>query len=149
MMRYIALSLLCIFAAISAYGHGVDAVTADADSVVAVEIRYNSGEPMTYATISVFSPSSPKTEVIAGFADRNGRYAFIPDEDGEWRVEASDGMGHKSVITVNATMHAHEAVSKSGGKSPLYLRALLGVSLILNIFAVYSFVAKRRKHAHQ
>jgi nickel transport protein len=148
MKKVVPIFLLITFSISIASAHGVAATAINAGAVAAVEMLYNTGEPMAYAEISVFSPSSPDKEVIAGFADRNGRYAFVPDEDGEWRVEAADGLGHKSIITVNHAIGADIAHEADEGSSPLYIRALLGISIILNIFAAYSFVM-RRKNAHQ
>lgn len=146
-MKHFLLSIMFSLIAASASAHGVEALSVDG-AARAVEIRYSTGEPMAYAEIKVYSPSSPDIEVIAGFADRNGRYAFLPDEEGDWRLEATDGMGHKAALIVSHTLGDKIAAS-IGGKSPLYMRALLGVSLILNIFALYSFLTRRKRRAHQ
>jgi nickel transport protein len=105
---------------------------------------------MMYAAVRLFPPSRPETEILRGAADRNGSFSFAPDEAGEWRVTVEDGMGHKGAIVVYVDEAGEAAADKAarggsagGGGAPLFMRVLLGVSLILNIFAAYAFVLSR------
>jgi hypothetical protein len=73
----------------------------------------------------------------------------VPDEAGQWRVTVEDGMGHKGTITVPAGQGSGEetpsaAANTGGTKTPLVFRITLGLSLILNVFAVYNFALKKR-----
>ena len=116
---------------------------------VTVHFKYSTGEAMAYAQIRLYAPSRPETEVLLSLTDRNGRFSFVPDEEGVWTVEASDGMGHQGSITISGT--AETAVSgaamgtapeAAGGKTPLFPRLILGLSLMLNIFVLYHFVLR-------
>jgi nickel transport protein len=138
------------------FGHGVEVYDISADDTAAVHFKYSTGEGMAYAQIRLFAPSRPETEVLLSLTDRNGRFSFVPDEEGPWTVEASDGMGHQGSITVRAeSSGAGMGTSpEAGGKPPLVSRLILGLSLILNIFAFYNFVLRgisktRGAHAHQ
>jgi nickel transport protein len=163
------------------FGHGVEVFDAtdllsDTGAVRTLRFTYSTGEPMMYAAVRLYPPSRPETEVLQGAADRNGYFSFTPDEPGWWRVTAEDGMGHKGELTVNAGGAAAAAVggtanneaaaiSDAGGGGqgvvvggPLLLRVILGVSLVLNIFAAYAWVLSRShsrrhptegSHAHQ
>jgi nickel transport protein len=85
---------------------------------------------------------------VKSLTDKNGFFAFVPDEEGEWRVEAMDGMGHRGEIVVNVSENALGADDKQNAASAsVIFRIILGLSLILNIFAVYGFVLKRYKSA--
>jgi hypothetical protein len=145
------------------FAHGVeveDLSGSAGPAPLTVHFTYSTGEPMMFAKIRLFAPSRPDTEVLSSLADRNGRFSFVPDEEGEWIVEASDNMGHQGSITVTGGGPVDEGAGEagppagSGGKTPLVMRLILGLSLILNIFAVYyvvliRFPKKRDLHAYQ
>jgi nickel transport protein len=148
---FLVAGLLSLAAAL--YAHGVETEALSAPASV-VRFWYSTGEAMAYADVRVYAPASPGAETIAGWTDRNGFFSFVPDESGGWRVEAEDGMGHKGEITVYAEKNENDDAKQSAGGGPLWLRSILGVSLILNIFAVYRFAlhktaAGRSRYAHQ
>ncbi|MDR1211263.1 MAG: hypothetical protein LBK40_03425 [Spirochaetaceae bacterium] len=148
------LALGMLFLAGALYPHGVETEVFSAPASV-VRFWYSTGEAMAYADVKVFSPASPAVETIAGWTDRNGCFSFVPDESGEWRVEAEDGQGHKGVIDLNAEKGESGRIKKTAGSGPLWLRIFLGLSLILNIFAAYNFILKKTSpgraasYAHQ
>ncbi|MHB9291622.1 nickel transport protein [Hollandina sp. SP2] len=162
-MKYlvaVAVLLLMIPAAVFAHGVEIFDVTGQQD-VYTIKFSYTDGTPMLFAKVKVFPPSSPDAPAQESIADRNGYFSFINDEPGEWRLTAEDGMGHKGeivVTTVGAGPGAEEAGKpageKTGEQASLATRLILGLSLILNVFALYSFILrgiikKRKGHAHQ
>jgi nickel transport protein len=105
---------------------------------------------MAFAKIKMYPPSTMERNVesLVSITDRNGMFSFIPDEEGEWRVDIEDGMGHKGSITVNAgtpTGGAEAASTGSSGKLPLSVSIILGLSLMLNIFALWFFAGKAKR----
>ncbi|MDR2133781.1 MAG: hypothetical protein LBP27_01645 [Treponema sp.] len=113
-----------------------------------VRFMYSTGEEMSFALIRVFAPSGPSTEIVQSITDRNGYYSFVPDEEGEWRITAEDDMGHKGEITLTAAASGNSVRDAGGtGAAPPVFRVILGLSLVLNIFAVYSFVLGRGTEA--
>jgi nickel transport protein len=156
-MKYAAVAavLLLVFPA-AVFAHGVETadVTGQGD-IHTVRFSYTDGTPMLFAKVKVFPPSSPDAPAQESIADRNGYFSFVNDEPGEWRLTAEDGMGHKGEITVAAAgTEAAGPTKTAGGTTPLPLRIMLGLSLLLNIFAVYHFVLaglakKRGAYAHQ
>ena len=139
-------------------GHGVEVhdVTDRAEaSVRSVQFGYSTGEPMMYAQVRLYAPSQPDMEVMQGTSDRNGLFCFIPDEAGEWRIEAEDGMGHKGTVAINVandTVSDLSAGEISDGKIPRSFAVITGLSLILNFFAVWHFAGVMKKggsDAHQ
>jgi hypothetical protein len=153
-MKYmlVLISIISVLPA-SAYAHGVEVFNETGNpGVQTIRFGYTDGEPMLFARVKVFSPSSPDALVQESIADRAGYFSFIPFEAGEWRLTAEDGMGHKGEIRVNVLMEGRfrsgsvqggPPVSNSGGKPPLPLAALLGVSLLLNVFAAWYFAGNR------
>ncbi|MDR2491084.1 MAG: hypothetical protein LBD20_06750 [Spirochaetaceae bacterium] len=145
-------ALLLIPAAV--WAHGVDTARVTAGAAETVRFTYTTGEPMMYAQIRLYPPSSPETDVYQSLADRNGLFSFTPDEAGAWRVTAEDGMGHKGEITVEAAGAVGEAagggaagVSAGGAKPPKPVAALLGLSLLANGFALW-FTLRRKGAAN-
>jgi nickel transport protein len=148
----LAPGIALLFPAILA-AHGVEVSSATGTTgfgTESVRFMYSTGEEMAYALVRVYAPSKPDTESVQAITDRNGYYSFVPDETGEWRITAEDDMGHKGEITlaVAGGGNAGAANAASGtGRTPLALRAILGLSIIFNIFAAYGFILGRRVKA--
>ncbi len=85
-----------------AFAHGVT-YNVVRDSAVIIKLEYDSGAPISYADIKIFSPADDKVEYQNGRTDKNGCFAFVPDREGVWRIKAEDGMGHgiDKEITIN------------------------------------------------
>ena len=82
--------------------------------------------------------------LIAGAAGTKGRLAFIPDVTGEWIVIVRDEEGHQCIASVNVSEILTASVSKDSSDD-LWLRAVLGVSIIFNIAMIIRW---RSGHAH-
>jgi nickel transport protein len=143
----------------AAFAHGVE--TAEATGRVdlrTAQFLYSTGEPMLFAKIKIFAPSRPDTPAQESTADINGYFSFVPFESGDWRLTAEDGMGHRGEIIIavageGAERNNVEAArnNAASGKLPAPIAAALGLSLILNIFALWHFAGLRKKriaHAH-
>ncbi|MEW6658926.1 MAG: hypothetical protein AB1424_09725 [Thermodesulfobacteriota bacterium] len=129
--------------------HGVEGTVQPGG--LAVACRYSSGEPMSYAKVTILSPGTTQPFQV-GNADKNGRFCFYPDALGEWRVTADDGMGHHLEVKVPVTdpeatkqiLPAPGAGSVSDTRS---LRVLTGLSAIFGLsgflFWIQGIRAKR------
>ena len=115
---------------------------------VALEFMYSTGETMSYREARVFSPNDEKFAYQSGRTDEKGRFAFVPDSPGKWRVIVRDEEGHQCTAEI-VISDKGEGVSESEKQSAIinsteiFMRAILGVSLIFNIAMII-----RRKHAH-
>ncbi|MDR1586049.1 MAG: hypothetical protein LBS57_01190 [Treponema sp.] len=151
---------------VTVFAHGVDiADMTGLQDVRTVKFSYTDGTPMLFAKVKVFPPSSPDAPAQESIADRDGCFSFVPFEDGPWRLTAEDGMGHKGEITVTV---AGETETEAGarnagdglpsgklpaGKLPAPFAAVLGLSLIANVFGLWylgkkKFPKKEAAHAH-
>ena len=119
---------------------------------IAVESFYSDREPMSYAEVKLYGPSDDSIEYQNGRTDRNGRFAFLPDREGTWRVEVGDGMGHlmKAEIDVKnpekvetPTEESPVAVDAARPGIPMPWKAALGLSLIANL-SLLAYVWKRK-----
>ena len=120
---------------------------------VALEFMYSTGEAMSYREARVFSPNDEKFAYQTGRTDEKGRFSFVPDTPGKWRVIVRDEEGHQCTAEIDVT--AEFLSVKSDGTQQhddwtlpqgmeLFIRALLGVSIIFNIAMIV-----RGRHAHQ
>ncbi len=129
------------------------------------------------ATTSTESPQdSPKVEYQNGRTDASGRFSFVPDSPGTWTVIMTDGQGHRSEAAIEYSLPLTEpsvdkkvaavtpkpgATGVAGGAAqndlnslPNWLKAIFGLSLLINILTFYYVIKskqenKRCDHAHQ
>ena len=125
--------------------HGVVAAVAE-EEAVAVRFGYAGGEPMGYAEVLVYAPDGKTgaAEFQNGRTDAQGRFAFIPNVAGTWRVVASD-MGHRGELLVAVDNASLVTTSASSEQGPTVLKAVLGMSLIGNMLAGCLFYRRKKQ----
>ena len=134
---------LIFFSVEKIFAHGVGYRESELKSVP-LEFFYSTGEKMSYREAKIFSPKDEKFAVQSGRTDENGRFAFIPDTAGEWRVIVRDEEGHQCEAKINITQEflenkTHEKnIAENNNNNPprgieLFVRAVLGVSIIFNL----------------
>ena len=130
------------------YAHGVGYREVSLRAVP-LEFFYSTGEKMSYREAKIFSPKDPKFAVQSGRTDEEGRFAFIPDVSGDWRVIVRDEEGHQceAKITINDINNSVSVSNESSAPEglELFMRALLGVSLIFN----FALLVRVRRDAHK
>jgi len=113
-----------------------------------VRAEYSDGEPMAYANIKI-SRLGEDTPFQQGNLDRRGRFLFLPDQDGTWTVEITDGMGHRLALSRKVddteSLASIESVKKQH-KAELPLAAKLGsgLSVILGLCGIWAWWTSRR-----
>lgn len=152
---FLALVILVSLCSVS-YAHGTG-YRHSSLRAIALEFSYSTGEAMSYREARVYSPSDEKFAAQSGRTDEYGRFAFVPNVKGEWRVIVRDEEGHQCEAKINITDEflsgnqnltvQADSVNDSGNDSgnEIFIRALLGVSVIFNI----ALVIRRRHNAHQ
>ena len=154
-MRKLALMLLfTLWVCDSSYAHGVGYRQSEFRAVT-LEFFYSTGEKMSYREVRVYSPKDSKFPAQTGRTDEQGRFAFIPDTSGEWRVIVRDEEGHQCTANISVTedfISGQEQASKPQHNSSsqydgieLLIRAILGVSILFNIAMI---ILWRSRHAH-
>lgn len=140
----LGVSFLIIPAVASA--HGTDYRVLDDAPAVSAEFFYADGVPMCYAEVLIFSPDNEKVEYQNGRTDQAGRFAFVPSVPGSWKIQVSDGMGHAvhTAVDVKRKESSAEGAPASSPNfadfrhlshaAPLWIRAGLGLSALVNIF---------------
>ena len=116
---------------------------------------------MSFLETTVYSPKDSKFEYQSARTDEDGRFSFIPNEEGEWRVVVKDNEGHMAEAKIDVTAEYLSGGSAEGESSfgivtakqarpeglELYVRAGLGVSLLFNIAAFVSLARKKGRAA--
>lgn len=115
---------------------------------VALEFMYSTGEAMSYREARVFSPNDDKFAYQSGRTDEKGRFAFVPDVPGKWRVAVRDEEGHQCTAEIVVSGQGEgssesEIQSEIINSKEIFIRSILGVSLIFNIALII-----RRRNAH-
>lgn len=149
-MFIIVVSLLVVCAVVhSAFAHALKGVRIEGVAPVALEFSYSTGEAPAYAAIEVYGPDNDKVEFQNGRTDRLGRFSFVPDMPGLWRVVLADNMGHKTEIPVNVQLNENKGVQNQKASeqqsASTGMKALLGVSLLLNIGFFLSWILRRKR----
>lgn len=126
-------------------GYGID----NESRVVAVRFLYSGGLPMSYAQIKVFGPGDEENQEFQnGRSDALGRFAFVPDRIGIWRIDANDGMGHAVFAEVEVPDDDSNplAVSGQGAQGDCFLwKSISGISLIALLFwGIHICLGRRR-----
>lgn len=165
----LAAAILVLCMTVRAQAHGVTMTTRLLDDDIVVTFaKYSTGEPMAYAEVTVYAPGKDDVAYQNGNADSQGRFAFLPTSHGAWRIVVNDGMGHRAETMVDVEqggspdgIGADQGTKKEPGTAaeivtasstqtavavaPRWMGAALGISIILNVFLVLSYI--RRRHA--
>src|SRR6056297_89939 len=143
MKRVVFAALIVLLSMPGLRAHGV-VHSVSRDEAVIVNAMYQGDEPMAYAEVKVFSPSDREVEYQNARTDKNGKFAFYPDQKGEWTVQVNDGMGHGftekvDVSTIGEMGHTH------GGLSATH-KAVMAICVVWG-FAGFYFYFKRKQTA--
>ncbi len=95
-----------------AFAHGAEIEYTVATSIEIVA-KYDSGEPMAKAQVSIYAPDNPSTPWLTGTCDEEGRFSFTPDTSipGTWDIQVRQA-GHGDMIHITI-----DEGSVSGGSS--------------------------------
>ena len=145
MKKFIAALIIFFVSPEIIYAHGVGYRESQYKSI-ALEFFYSTGEKMSYREAKVFSPNDNKFAAQTGRTDEQGRFAFIPDVDGEWRVIVRDEEGHQCEAKINV-LGSKPEIQNHDINNDLFVRALLGVSIIFNIAMI--ILVRRKNCAHK
>ncbi|MFQ3616317.1 MAG: carboxypeptidase-like regulatory domain-containing protein [Cyanobacteriota bacterium] len=164
----IATGFVILHLSTPAHAHGVD-ITYQETRAIALEARYDGGQPMSGAQVAVFSPADPQTPWLRGTADESGRFIFSPDpaQPGNWEVQVRQA-GHGEILVIpvggeaaadtgDATSAAESSApatsppatgslgSRSGGRLTPLQRLIMAASVIWGCVGTALFFSRRSK----
>jgi nickel transport protein len=130
--------------------HGVKGEITAGTGAMMIKARYSNNEVMSYA-VTTIRPPSGEMDFQTGRTDRNGRFCFFPDRDGDWEVTVDDGMGHRLKMAVpvggEGSHTSGSAAAPSNRNSlSLYAKALSGLGIIFGISGWLMWWRVRKVH---
>ena len=130
--------------AVNLAGHELEATVSLAAPAVVIRAAYAGSEPVPFAKVQVFTPSSPPQEFQAGVTDRRGYFSFVPDGPGAWRVIIDDEEGHRREVPVTVPDPFRSSVPPPGTSTSRLERAVLGLAILLGATGfLYGFKVRR------
>jgi nickel transport protein len=107
-------------------------------SGISARVFFGPDDPAAYSAFEIFGPGDSIAHQ-KGRTDRHGVVAFLPDRPGSWRIKVigeADHGAHAVVIDV----HVNASLYPESFSKPLvaqYLKAFIGISIVLFIFSVW------------
>ena len=96
---------------------------------VTAQFATSDGKPMADAEVRVFAPGDPKTPVVTGRTDADGKFVFGADRDGFWSAEARSGdQIARIMIKVGGESQPQDRIS------PLLVIGVLAILLAIAIW---------------
>ncbi|MCB0191948.1 MAG: hypothetical protein KDJ65_08390 [Anaerolineae bacterium] len=85
-----------------AYAHGVviNYTVNETTGELEFEALFDNGEALANAQVTIYAPADPATPWLTAKADENGRFAFAPDQVGQWDVQFRVA-GHGDIVHIN------------------------------------------------
>jgi nickel transport protein len=128
------------------HAHGVTSKI-DTGGIV-VSAMYDTGEAMDYARVTISAPGA-NLKFQSGRTDRNGRFCFFPDVNGNWKVVVDDEMGHRLEVNVPVDeAMALRANPENANARPNFLtrweKAVMGVSIIFGMSGILFWLKARK-----
>ncbi|MBW4647853.1 MAG: carboxypeptidase-like regulatory domain-containing protein [Kastovskya adunca ATA6-11-RM4] len=83
-----------------AIAHGAR-LNARETQAIELSAEYDTGEPMSAAPVTVYSPENPSQPWLQGTTDQKGNFVFTPDssQPGNWTVQVRQA-GHGDIINI-------------------------------------------------
>lgn len=138
--------MACLPTAVEA--HALRAVHEQQGEAILARFAYSDDRATEFAAVRVIGADGK--EFQNGRTDARGRFAFVPDAPGTWRIIVADGMGHKVDHPVEVVAPGKPAATAGADKTEtsagLPMRAGLGLSLLANL-ALAACLLRRRKAA--
>jgi nickel transport protein len=110
---------------------------------VLITLSYADGHPFAYEAYELYG-DDPELPIQVGRTDAQGRILIMPETQRQMRIRAFTEDGHG--IDTRLQIPAAEAAATRPSASAMSLEGpLLGLALLLTIFAVYQLYAKRNR----
>jgi Domain of unknown function (DUF4198) len=97
---------------------------------VTAQFATQDGKPLADAEVRVFAPGDPKTPVITGHTDAEGKFVFEADRDGFWSAEAH-GADQVARVMIRVGGEAPQSPSRV---SPFLVIGVLAILLAVAIW---------------
>ena len=132
---------------------------------VIVMSSYSASQPTAGAAVTIYSPSAPDKPFQKGETDLKGKFAFIPDTEGDWKCVVDDQKGHRESIAINVTAQFLNPVTEASPAMaetkpaalpepehehepamPLLYKIFTGLSAIFGLTGIFYGLRSAKKH---
>ncbi|MCW5963329.1 MAG: hypothetical protein KIT83_04760 [Bryobacterales bacterium] len=118
---------------------------------VVVEATYDGEEAACFLAVRVLAPEERQPAADAfqtGRTDRDGRFVFLPNRPGLWKVSVDDEMGHRAtqeVTVTNAPAPPTSPAEGTGGRTNSD-KLLVGLSVLFGVTGLLMAWLSRRSN---
>jgi nickel transport protein len=135
------LPLLFLLLPAMAAAHGVRTSVTGSPAAV-VTVTHDDGTPLAFENVMILGPGDD-APYQTGRTDRHGRFSFVPDRAGAWRIRVTSADGHGDETTVTVTDDL-VALPHTGTRPDRSWKILTGIGVLLGVFGLVAFVQARR-----
>jgi nickel transport protein len=131
--------------ATTAAAHGVE-ITYQTKAAVEIISRYDMGEPVGGARVTVYAPDDPATPWLTGVSDEEGRFTFTPDSarPGTWDVQVRHaGHGGTVHVPVGEDATGSGGAAAASAHTPLQI-VLMAACVVWGLVGTALFFARRK-----
>jgi len=135
--------VLSLFFPITTLAHDVEHTVAIEQAVV-VHLYEDNHVPFAGEHVEVYGPGDTKPFLVER-TDGEGRIAFFPDREGEWKLKAYSEDGHGVDLTIDTRKLGPIQPSQGDANFGVDRRstAVLGIGIILSIFGAGALLHKK------
>lgn len=121
--------------------------TVSYEEAVVVSFSFASEGDFSYQSYEVYAPGE-EIPFQVGRTDSLARVVFLPESKGKWKIKAFSEDGHGKIIEIEVQKSGmgEKKVLKSGS---MVGRALLGLLLLLGIFAFIYFIQRTKNEKNR
>ncbi|NCJ05253.1 carboxypeptidase regulatory-like domain-containing protein [Synechococcales cyanobacterium C] len=131
------------------WGHGV-VITHEVQRAIAIQARYDTGEPMAAAQVTVYAPDDPTTPWLTDTTTADGEFLFTPDlgQPGTWEVQVRQA-GHGQILAIPITetaagLEITSGEAAQGAPNPLQRGLMIG-SVVWGCVGTALFFSRKPK----
>jgi hypothetical protein len=144
----VILLLVLLAGAFPVIAHGTGAAIVEGEAVCAY-FYYDDGDAMAYVKVTINAPGL-EVHFQSGATDRNGIVCIVPDGDGDWIINANDGMGHMQKLTVPVVggvqnMAALKQSISAGGSADRSGRIVIGLGILFGATGLLMWYQAQRR----
>lgn len=136
--------LILIMLPLTAAAHGVE-ISSSAVSGVEITALYDSGQPMSGAQVSIFTPDDPLEPWLTGLCDEQGKFFFVPDysRPGLWEVMVRQA-GHGDLIRIEVTGSEEIIAGREGGLTTLQ-KVIISLTVLWGAVGTALYFSRREQ----
>ncbi|MEF3191615.1 MAG: hypothetical protein K6347_03560 [Campylobacterales bacterium] len=124
--------------------HAHELLHAPVEGAYALRFFYADNTPFAYETVEIYAPGE-SVAFQTGVTDKLGRFAFVPDRPGNWKIKAFSANGHGATVTIHVT---ETLQSQTDDFWSHYAKIATGLGIIGTLFGLVALYQSRKRSFH-